>query len=166
MQTKIFAMIIAVLSLVTFTGCDPINNSAQSLQANQQSSIAKRFETPQEEAKSAVQSAVEISQKYTELAEQTAQLKQAKTDLEKENLELKTQVTALQKELEQTQKELTEANDMMLEMRVELNNWKNNVLGFRDEMMQAEKAELELSCKFSTLWEVKFSRTQNSARSN
>jgi hypothetical protein len=38
---------------------------------------------------------------------------------------------------------LSEANGLLIEMRVELNNWKSDILGFRDEMRNAETAQLE-----------------------
>ncbi len=50
---------------------------------------------------------------------------------------------ALEGQLQQTQKELAEANDLLIEMRIELNNWKTDVLGFRDEMRDAETAQLQ-----------------------
>jgi hypothetical protein len=53
----------------------------------------------------------------------------------------------LQKQLQQTQKELNEANEIMISMRAELNKWKQDVLGFRDEMRSAEKAQLEALLK-------------------
>src|SRR4030042_255070 len=44
-------------------------------------------------------------------------------------------------------KERGEANDLLTEMRVELNNWQANVIGFRDEMRDADKAQLEALLK-------------------
>jgi DNA repair exonuclease SbcCD ATPase subunit len=45
--------------------------------------------------------------------------------------------------LQQTQKELAEANNLLLDTRVEMNNWKADILGFREEMRQAEIAQLQ-----------------------
>ena len=53
--------------------------------------------------------------------------------------------------MQQTQKELTEANDLLIKMRIELNTWKMDVLSFRDEMRQAEEAELEALLKILRL---------------
>ena len=53
------------------------------------------------------------------------------------------QVASLDGQLQQTQKELAEANGLLIEMRIELNNWKADILGFREEMRNAETAQLE-----------------------
>jgi predicted nuclease with TOPRIM domain len=84
-----------------------------------------------------------LSKKYARLSEQAAELKQNNQDLTAENSKLKEQVVSLDARLQQAQKELNEANVLLREMLVELNNWKMNVIGFRDEMRDAEKAQLE-----------------------
>jgi len=52
-------------------------------------------------------------------------------------------VETLKAQLSQTQKELEEANEFLQKMHVELNQWKADVLGFRDEMRKAEAAQLQ-----------------------
>ena len=74
-------------------------------------------------------------------------LRQQKEDFVAQNQQLKERVTALEGQLQQTEKELTEANDLLIEMRIELNNWKTDVLGFRNEMRDAETAQLEALLK-------------------
>ncbi len=98
--------------------------------------IAKRFQESAAQNSTAVESAVELSQKYATLSEEAATLRQR-------NQQLQEQTAAFEAQLRQTQKELTEANDLLIEMRMELNNWKSNILGFRDEMREAETAQLE-----------------------
>ena len=56
-------------------------------------------------------------------------------------------LVTLEPKLQQTQKELAEANDLLIEMRIELNNWKTDILGFRAEMRDAEKTQLEALLK-------------------
>ena len=58
-----------------------------------------------------------------------------------------TSSTYPRRELEQAKKELAEANDLLIEMRIELNNWKSNIIGFRDEMRDADKYQLEALLK-------------------
>lgn len=53
------------------------------------------------------------------------------------------QIGTLKVKLAGTEKELAEANEMLKEMQVELAKWKENVLGFRGEMRQSQKALLE-----------------------
>ncbi len=113
----------------------------------QGSSIAKRFQDAAPQSRTAVESAMELIEKHTELSQRAAELEKTNQDLIAENSRLKTQVTSLETESKQAQKELTEANDLLVQMRIELNNWKSSILGFRDEMRQAEMAQLEALLK-------------------
>ena len=98
-----------------------------------------------------MESAIELSEKFAELSKDNAALEQRKTELEKINRQLGEDLEKTQTDLEQAEKELTQANQFLVEMRVELNNWKNNVLGFRGEMRDAEKAQLEALLRILTL---------------
>jgi chromosome segregation ATPase len=113
----------------------------------QSDAVAKRFQESSSQGRTAVESAIELSEKYARLSEETSQLREKNKDLINENAMLKKQATSLEAELKQTQKELTEANDLLIEMLTELNNWKNSILGFRNEMREAEKAQLEALLK-------------------
>jgi uncharacterized protein YeaO (DUF488 family) len=90
---------------------------------------------------------MQLSQKHAELSEEAAALRRRNEDLTFTNRRLEEQVTALEARLHQTQKELTEANDLLIAMRIELNNWKMDILGFRDEMRDAETAQLQALLK-------------------
>lgn len=96
---------------------------------------------------SAVESAMELSAKYVKTTEELAAVKTEKQQLVNENQALKDRLTPCQGRLTQAQKELAEANDLLIEMRIELNNWKTNILGFRDEIRQAERAQIEALAK-------------------
>lgn len=89
--------------------------------------FAKRFQESTPQNPTAVESAIELSGKYAKLSEEASVLRQ-------ENQQFKNRLTPLESQLQQTQKELNEANDLLIEMRIELNNWKADILGFRDEM--------------------------------
>ncbi len=111
---------------------------------NQQAeSIEKRFDESNLKGPTAVESAIKLSEKYAKLSEQTANLKQQNQLFDKENQNLKDQLNRSRAQLTQTQKELEEANDLLIEMRIELNNWKTDIIGFRQEMREADKAQLE-----------------------
>ena len=105
--------------------------------------VGKRFQQPASQGQTPVESAIELSQKYARLSEEAAFMQQQNKDLITKNRLFKDQTTALKAQLQQTQKELTEANELMIEMRIELNNWQNNILGFRDEIRDAETAQLQ-----------------------
>ncbi|HUT30640.1 MAG TPA: hypothetical protein VMX13_12670 [Sedimentisphaerales bacterium] len=114
-------------------------------------SVAERFKESAPQGPTAVESAIELSQKYAKLSEEAAVLRQQNKDFIAENRRLKERAVALETNLQQAQKELTEANNLLREMAIELNNWKGNVIGFREEMRDAEKAQLETLLKILTV---------------
>ena len=145
-------MIIGLLGTVFFTGCGmieepieitlpPLNKPAT--QDAQSKSLEQRFTEPEEQAPGAVESALMWSHKYDELSNKTESLMDKNNSLIEENSELKHQLSQMQLELEQTKKELESANAFLQEMQLELNHWKDDVLGFRDEMRRAESTQLE-----------------------
>jgi chromosome segregation ATPase len=140
----IFLVLVFVLS-----SCQPVQRPSQvprqtnSLASLQSDPIAKRFQESEPKNTTAVESAIELSDKYARLSEEASLLRQQNREAMAKNQQLENQVVNLQAQLDQAQKELTEANDMLIEMRVELNNWKMNILGYRDEMRDAETAQLE-----------------------
>ena len=99
----------------------------------------------------AVQSAIELSQKHALLSEQFSALREEKLSVTAENERLKAQIAEIEPKLQQAQKELGEANDLLMEMRLELNNWQDNVLGFQSEMRAADQAQLDALLKILQL---------------
>ena len=120
---------------------------AASVEQQQNPSVANRFQEAAMHKPTVVESAMELSQQYAKLSEEAAALRQQNEDLTFNNTQLKEQVVALEAQLKQSQKELTEANDILIAMRIELNNWKMDILGFRDEIRDAETAQLEALLK-------------------
>jgi chromosome segregation ATPase len=121
--------------------------AAETLEPSASGSTAKRFQDTPLEGRTAVESAIELSEKYARLSDQTATLRDENQRLVAENESLLQQIAALEEKLKQTQKELGEANDLLIEMLSELNTWKTNILGFREEMRDAAKAQLEALLK-------------------
>ena len=109
----------------------------------QSAASPKRFEKPASSGANAIEAAVEMSEKYAKLSAEATELKQKNEGLQQQNLEMQTKLQQSQTELERAQKELKEANDLIMETKVELNNWKADVLGFREEMRQADIAQLQ-----------------------
>ncbi|MHC4487654.1 MAG: hypothetical protein ACYSW7_00540 [Planctomycetota bacterium] len=157
MQTnqKTIVLLISLISILLPSGCtltkEPGRFSVQpgSMQPQQQNvepsssdSVAKRFQESAPQGPTVVQSAMELSTKHAQLSEEAAVLRQQNRDLSTRNQQLEDQLAALDAQLQQTQKELTEANDVLIEMRIELNNWKTDILGFRDEIRDAETEQL------------------------
>ena len=113
----------------------------------QSDSVAKRFQESAPQQSTVVASAMELSKEHAKLSEEAAVLRQENKDLTARNQQLKGQIVTLEAQLQQTQRELNEANDLLITMRIELNNWKTDILGFRDEMRDAETAQLEALLK-------------------
>jgi hypothetical protein len=102
-----------------------------------------RFVEKSRSSSSAIESAVEISEKYATLSAETAELRQQNKTLLTEKEYLINQLNMAKSQLQQTQKELSESNNLLLQTRVEMNNWKIDILGFREEMRQADIAQLQ-----------------------
>jgi hypothetical protein len=158
MKTKQRIILSLILSLLISlpVGCtltkEPGKLSIQPVSARQpetnvkqvsSDAVGNRFREPASQGQTPVESAIELSRKYARLSEEAAFMQQQNKDLIAKNRLFRDQNTALKAQLQQTQKELTEANELMIEMRIELNNWQNNVLGFRDEIRDAESAQLQ-----------------------
>ena len=121
--------------------------SSPKSEKQQSTSVAKRFQESATQNSTVVASAMELSKEHAKLSEEAAVLRQENRDLTARNLQLKDQVVTLEAQLQQTQRELSEANDLLITMRIELNNWKVDILGFRDEIRNAETAQLEALIK-------------------
>lgn len=115
----------------------------ESVRQNQSASVAQRFQESAPESPTVVESAMELTKEYTKLSEEAVALRQQNQNLVVRNKQLEDQIVDLQGQLKQTQKELSEANTLLITMRIELNSWKTDVIGFRDEMRSAETAQLE-----------------------
>jgi len=113
------------------------------VERQQDDSIAKRFQEPDQEGPTVVESAMKLSGEYAMLTREAAELRRQNEDFIAKNRQLNEQAVSVDAQLRQTQKELAEANSLLIEMRVELNNWKTDILGFRNEMRNAETAQLE-----------------------
>jgi seryl-tRNA synthetase len=95
-----------------------------------------------DEGQTAVESALIWSEKYSDAVEKLVRLQQENRELGDATRQQIEQNAQMQQELAQCQKELSEANDMLIEMSAELEKWKTDVLGFREEMRKAQKAQL------------------------
>ena len=109
--------------------------------------FAQRFQETAAKKPTVVESAIELSDKYAKLTEEATLLRQQNQSLTSKNEQLRDQVDDIENRLKQTQAELKQANEALFEMRVELNNWKTDVLGFRDEMRSAQTAQLQALLK-------------------
>lgn len=82
------------------------------------------------------------SQRYEELSKQYEDLKKEHVAMVEQNNRMQKDTTVMKMELEQTRKELQQCNALLQDAHVELSKWKADVLGFREEMRQAQTAQL------------------------
>lgn len=133
-----------------FAGCMPNrksdNSGLKSDEARNQA-MSKRFQDADTGDQTAVDSAIKLAQDHAVLSEKMSAVQQKNQELIEENAKLMERLAVLEPEFKQAQKELDDANKLLVEMRIETNNWKTDVLGFRDEMRQADKAQLETLIK-------------------
>jgi chromosome segregation ATPase len=142
---RLAALLLAVTLMVG--GCTSSPSRSDTAGAEPGEATAQRFQDTPLEGRTAVESAIELSEKYARLSDQNATLRQENQRLGAANENMRQQVASLETRLKQTQKELGEANELLIEMLTELNNWKSNILGFRGEMRQAAQAQLEALLK-------------------
>ena len=102
-------------------------------------------------ASSALAAAQNWKDKYTARTEECLKLQRESTALDAANRDLKAELVATASEMAQAKKELSEANTTLKELDAELAKWQQDVLGFRDEMRLAQRAELELLVKMVVL---------------
>jgi len=152
-RRRLLPPLIAALLILAGSGCSTTPTQSRTIApqtarpADAGPSSAARFQDTSFEGRTAVESAIELSEKYARLSDQTVSLREENQRLTSANEKLRQQIGTLEGNLSQTQKELNEANDLLIEMLTELNNWKTNILGFRSEMREAAKAELEALLK-------------------
>jgi len=91
----------------------------------------------------AVENALAWSEKYGQAVEQLARQQQENRKLADQNRGLEANIVSLEGELAQTRKELKEANDLLIDVRRANEEWKTNVLDYRDEMRRALKTIIE-----------------------
>ena len=155
MKTKNVILII-VIGLIGLAGCqwvgqpapivvDPVSVSPEppSVVEGNTRNLERRFTEGPSDSESAVQNAILWSEKYERLLSTTEELRQRNMAMFEENTQLKKEVEELSGRLAQTQKELDEANEFLQKMHVELNQWKADVLGFREELRKAQAAQLQ-----------------------
>jgi len=95
------------------------------------------------DANTAVDIAARLSEKYGDALERLNKLQENHQALIEKDKSSQQQIGKLKLGLARAEKELTEANAMLKEMQGELKKWKEDVLGFRSEMRQSQKALLE-----------------------
>jgi PBP1b-binding outer membrane lipoprotein LpoB len=146
---KKITITVLLVPTLFLSGCSSEQKPVQSVapphlvEMQQRDALEKRFQESAPQNPTIVESALELSEKYARLSDEAAVLRRQSQILVDKNKQLNSQIATLEAQLQQTQKELTEANDLLIEMRIDLNNWKSNILGFREEMREAQTTQLQ-----------------------
>jgi septal ring factor EnvC (AmiA/AmiB activator) len=136
-------VLLVLVGSCSTTGLFARRDVSQQSRLGQSSPIERRFNQTGAKDPTVVESALDLSKKYAILSDEAAAMRQENQKLFSENRSLKERNAPLEAELKQTKKELAETNNLLVDMRVELNNWKNNILGFRNELRQADSEQLK-----------------------
>jgi hypothetical protein len=114
----------------------------------QKSTVAKDSETP---LPTAIESTLVLQDKYARALEDLRREQDRGRELTEQKQQLVDENTRLKTDLGKTQQELGEANGLLVQMRQEIEKWKGDVLGFRDELRQANRTQLDALAKVMTL---------------
>ena len=105
--------------------------------------MQKRFDPTIQDDGDLEQGELRWAHRYEELSVGNNALRETNHELTLENDQLKQKIKMLESELEQTQKDMTEANEFLGQMHLELNKWKKDVLGFRQEIRLTQQVQIE-----------------------
>jgi septal ring factor EnvC (AmiA/AmiB activator) len=87
------------------------------------------------------------AQRAAQASEQVVKLQQEKGELVQKNQALQDQLNKVKQDVDQLSHELADANAMLVDVRKELEKWRVSVLGFRQEMREAQQTQLEATAK-------------------
>lgn len=125
--------------IIPFTPAPTVTEPAGTVRQDQ-ASLEQRFSDS--EKIEASQLATLWSQRYEELSKQCEQVRKDYAALTEQHNLLQQDAAKTKMELEQTRKDLERSNALLQEAHVELSKWKSDVLGFREEIRQAQTAQL------------------------
>ena len=162
------------LVIIVLSGCNinvpedmlPDTFTASNKKANSSDPVPKdnrkRF-TSSTADNSSYEEARDWAVKFKELKAKSVQLKKYNSELTADNKRLAKRFDSMRANLEITEQELSDANDMLIEQRKELVNWKTNVLGFREESNYVHKEQLKALVKILKLLGAEYEDTGDQA---
>ena len=151
---------ILLLALISLTGCKMLEQPLPIMVAPQQSPAQPTTQRQRFAETTAMESEFDnanaLAQQNQKMSKQLQDLTSKNADLIDDNDRMAKRVELLKEDLNMTEKELKEANDLLIEMRMELDNWKKNVLGFRNEVNTAHTEQLRALVKILKLMGAEF----------
>ena len=148
MKIKIVLLITAAAALTAISGCEEsetlskVKLTQQQPELKEAQAAANKFHNSSVSS-TPVESAIELSKKYSKLCDDYEAEMQKNKELLVVNESREKRLAEYKSELDKATKELKEANQLLVDMRIELTNWKMDVLGFREEMRNADIAQLQ-----------------------
>jgi len=139
-------IVIVMSLLLPLIGCEPMAPATTPVRVEQPSHAAylpaSTIKPDNEPTPTAVDAAMMWAERYAAaILERDAALDRAR-DAERGQDDAEKKTRELQRELEQAHRELADANKTLLVLQGELEKWKRDVLGFREEIRAAMAAEL------------------------
>lgn len=110
-------------------------------------SLERRFTDPLETRTDPTQLMTMWAQRYEESSRQNEQLRDNSSKLVLENARLMQENEKLKLELQECRRDMEQSNTLLEQAHVELSKWKTDVLGFREEIRQAQAAQLSALTK-------------------
>ncbi|MBN1554642.1 MAG: hypothetical protein JXA11_07845 [Phycisphaerae bacterium] len=104
--------------------------------------------------------AMEWADKYAKATQELLYANKRIGELEEDKEKLQTQIAQLKSDLSAYQRELTDANAMLNDMKKDLKEWRQNVLGIRKEFIASQNAILHSQYKILELLGGEVSREQ------
>ena len=151
-------ILLAILATATLTGCRTIREKleldeivAPDAPQSQVTQQEQRFSESDRSKVEEVANVRSMAQKNDQLKASVIELTNEKDELVDENERLIKRYEIMKDTLVQTENELQAANEMLMEMTTELNTWKGNVLGFREEINVAHKEQIKALVKILKL---------------
>ncbi|MCX5682444.1 MAG: hypothetical protein NT049_02010 [Planctomycetota bacterium] len=114
----------------------------------QKSSVARDSETP---LPTAIESTLVLQDKYAHALEDLRREQDRSRELTDQKQQLADEHTRLQADLAKAQAELSDANNLLVQMRQEIDKWKGDVMGFREELRESNRAQIDALTKVMTL---------------
>jgi hypothetical protein len=152
-------LILVATAALTATGCTTPATAPQqtwappkpTYQPAQEAVFLPKVAETESPLPTAVETTLLLQEKYSRSLEDLQRERDHNRNLSEDKQRLVENVNKLQVELAKTQQELTEANTLLVQVRQELEKWKNDVLGFRDEMRQANRSQIDALAKVMNL---------------
>lgn len=126
--------------------------------------MERRFSDAPVTQMDAIQSITTWAQRYDELSQKTEKLRVDNTQVTLDNARLQQEVERLNTELKQCRSDIDQSNALLQQAHLELSKWKADVLGYRDEMRQAQTAQLSALTKILRILGAETSAPSESAQ--